>query len=164
MPIAQSALDPGGLNFVQAVTVGEAPAPPVMRTLGVRLASVAAGEVVSAMYPAEFHYNPIGPVHGGVYTRLDLSVRFLAPIRVGIGTVALPWTRHSPGLAHRTRTRPLALPERQAADRRNQRLHDLEPAEPGVTRHRQLPPGRPISPASATFRATHCALNPRGQR
>jgi uncharacterized protein (TIGR00369 family) len=73
--------------------------------------------VVFGMTPAEFHYNPIGSVHGGVYSTLldsaagcavhsllpagtgytsqDLSVRFLAAIRVNTGPVRCTGTvRH----------------------------------------------------------------------
>jgi uncharacterized protein (TIGR00369 family) len=71
---------------------------------------VAPGEVVFTLEPAEYHYNPIGSVHGGVYptlldsatgcavhtllpadvgyTTLDLAVKFLGPMRVDTGTVA----------------------------------------------------------------------------
>ena len=65
------------------------------------------GEVVFEFTPAEFHYNPIGSVHGGVlatlcdsacgcavqsmlpagsfYTSLDLSVKFLRPVTSATG-------------------------------------------------------------------------------
>ncbi|MYS22946.1 MULTISPECIES: PaaI family thioesterase [unclassified Streptomyces] len=98
-----------GLEFLRAMADGAIPVPPILLTLGMRLESVGDGEAVFALEPAEFHYNPIGSVHGGVYatlldsaagcavqtrlpagtgyTSLDLSVKFLGAIRVGSGTV-----------------------------------------------------------------------------
>ena len=81
--------------------------------------------------PAEYHYNPIGSVHGGVfatlldsscgcavqstlpagvgYTSLDLAVRFLRPMSAdtgavrceGIVVVLRPPHRARPGVDHR---------------------------------------------------------------
>ena len=69
---------------------------------GLSIPEIAPGRAVFAMEPAEWMYNPIGSVHGGVYatvcdsacgcavhtllpagayyTSLDLSVRFIRPI------------------------------------------------------------------------------------
>jgi uncharacterized protein (TIGR00369 family) len=82
--------------------------------MGARLESVAAGRAIFSMTPAEFHYNPIGSVHGGVYctlldsaaacavhsmlpagvayTSLDLSVRFIGSINVDTGPVTCTGT------------------------------------------------------------------------
>jgi uncharacterized protein (TIGR00369 family) len=106
---AAAALGRTGLEFIQALAAGEVPPPPIMSTIGARLDSVAPGEVVFTLEPAEYHYNPIGSVHGGVYatlldsatgcavhtmlpadvgyTTLDLAVKFLGPMRVDTGTV-----------------------------------------------------------------------------
>ncbi len=94
---------------MRAIIAGELPAAPIARTLGFEIVSVERGRAEFALDPAEFHYNPIGSVHGGVYatlldsaagcavhtmlpagvgyTSLDLSVKFLGPIRVGTGRV-----------------------------------------------------------------------------
>jgi uncharacterized protein (TIGR00369 family) len=67
------------------------------------------GEVVVTLTPDEFHYNPIGVVHGGImatlldtvcgcavhatlpagvmYTSLDISVKFLRPVTIASGTI-----------------------------------------------------------------------------
>lgn len=96
-----------GLEFMRALATGAIPPPPIVHALGMRLESVAEGEVVFSLEPAEFHYNTIGSVHGGVYatlldssagcavqtrlpagtgyTSLDLSVKFLGAIRLGQG-------------------------------------------------------------------------------
>lgn len=99
-----------GLEFVEALASGELPPPPILATIGgARLVSATRGEVVFALEPAEYHYNPIGSVHGGVfatlldsacgcvvqtmlekgagYTSLDLSVKFLGAVRAGMGTL-----------------------------------------------------------------------------
>lgn len=103
-----------GLEFLRAAAAGELPPPPIVALLGARLVSVEKGEVVFELDPAEYHYNPIGSVHGGVfatlldsaagcavhslleagtpYTSLDLAVRFLRPITVETGTVACTGT------------------------------------------------------------------------
>jgi uncharacterized protein (TIGR00369 family) len=103
-----------GLEFLQALAAGELPAPPILHTVGFRLVSVEAGTVVFALDPAEYHYNPIGSVHGGVYatlldsaagcavhsmlpagvgyTSLDLSVKFLGAVRVGSGALTCTGT------------------------------------------------------------------------
>ena len=106
-PSAAAARDRDGLTFLQAILAGELPGPPVARTLDFTPVSVDVGEVVFEFTPAEFHYNPIGSVHGGVlatlcdsacgcavqsmlptgafYTSLDLSVKFLRPVTSATG-------------------------------------------------------------------------------
>ncbi|WP_394619361.1 PaaI family thioesterase [Lentzea sp. JNUCC 0626] len=106
---AQDARERAGLDFLKAVAAGELPAPPIAEVLGMRLVSVDSGSVAFTLDPAEFHYNPIGSVHGGVYatlldsaagcavhstlpagtgyTSLDLAMRFVRPITTDTGTV-----------------------------------------------------------------------------
>jgi uncharacterized protein (TIGR00369 family) len=114
---AQAAMSMPGLDYLLAMQAGELPAPPLLHTLNMRLEWVESGHVVFSMVPAEFHYNPIGSVHGGVYSTLldsaagcavhsllpagtgytsqDLSVRFLGAIRVVTGLVRCTGTvRH----------------------------------------------------------------------
>jgi uncharacterized protein (TIGR00369 family) len=96
-----------GLSQLQAMASGELPRPPIMATLDVAELRVEQGRVSVAMQAQEFHYNPLGTVHGGVlstlldtaaacavhstleagqtYTSLDLSVKFLRPVTVGSG-------------------------------------------------------------------------------
>jgi uncharacterized protein (TIGR00369 family) len=111
---AREARGRSGLEFLQAMVAGELPPPPILSTLGARLESVAAGQAVFTMTPSEFHYNPIGSVHGGVfctlldsaaacavhtllpagvgYTSLDLSVRYIGRISVDTGPVTCTGT------------------------------------------------------------------------
>lgn len=110
-PSALTAAAPSldGLSFLREIAAGRLPPPPIMSTVGAEVESVEHGRVVFALEPAEFHYNPIGSVHGGVYaflldsaaacavhstlpagvgyTSLDLSVRFLRRISVDTGRV-----------------------------------------------------------------------------
>jgi uncharacterized protein (TIGR00369 family) len=96
-----------GLAFLRAGASAELPIAPVAGTLGFALREVEPGRVVLELEPAEFHYNPIGSVHGGVlatvldsavgcavhsmlpagarYTSLDLSVKFIRPVYAGTG-------------------------------------------------------------------------------
>ena len=63
-----------GLEFLQRVVAGEFAAP-VAETLGYALTEVKEGWAVFTIEPQEFHYNPIGSVHGGVYcTLLDSAM------------------------------------------------------------------------------------------
>jgi uncharacterized protein (TIGR00369 family) len=97
----------GGLDLLRAMCAGELPAPPIMHTLDLGRMEVDEGRVVVYLDPREFHYNPLGTVHGGVlstlldtaaacavhttlpagtgYTSLDLNVKFLRPVTVDSG-------------------------------------------------------------------------------
>jgi uncharacterized protein (TIGR00369 family) len=106
---ADAARTSAGIEVLEAMARGELPAPPVIATLGFSLDTVEPGRVVFSFAPEEFHYNPIGSVHGGVYatlldsatgcavhsmlpagvgyTSLDLTVKFLRAITVDTGRV-----------------------------------------------------------------------------
>ena len=98
-----------GMEFFRAMEQGLVPPPPILNTLDFDGISFDEGRVEFRLTPKEFHYNPIGSVHGGVfatlldsacgcavhtrlpagvfYTSLDLSVKFLRPVTVATGTV-----------------------------------------------------------------------------
>jgi uncharacterized protein (TIGR00369 family) len=98
-----------GLETLQSMVNGEMPPPPVMRMLGMGRMDVGEGTVTVTLEPQEFHYNPLGSVHGGVlatlldtgtgcavhttlpagtgYTSLDLNTRFLRAVTVRSGTL-----------------------------------------------------------------------------
>jgi uncharacterized protein (TIGR00369 family) len=106
---ARAASRLSGLDVMRSLLAGELPAPPILQTLGFRLAEVGSGRVVFSVHAAEYMYNPIGSVHGGVYaavldsaagcavhtmlpvgaryTSLDLSVKFLRGMTVESGEV-----------------------------------------------------------------------------
>jgi uncharacterized protein (TIGR00369 family) len=109
MVTATAARTSAGIDVLRAMRDGELPPPPLIAALGFDLESVEPGRVVFGVQPAEYHYNPIGSVHGGVYatlldsatgcavhsllpagvgyTSLDLTVKFLRAITVGTGRV-----------------------------------------------------------------------------
>jgi uncharacterized protein (TIGR00369 family) len=110
-PIAslQAARGLGGIDVLRAIEDGDIPPPPVARLLGFEIEQISEGLVTFAFEPAEYHYNPLGTVHGGilttvldsamgcavhsklraglVYTTLELKVSFLRPVRVTTGRV-----------------------------------------------------------------------------
>ncbi|MEV4201789.1 PaaI family thioesterase [Micromonospora globbae] len=98
-----------GLELIRAMIAGELAAPPVMHLLDMSRMTADEGRVTVELVPREFHYNPLGTVHGGVistlldtaagcavhstlpvgvgYTSLDLNVKFLRPVTVDSGTL-----------------------------------------------------------------------------
>lgn len=98
-----------GLEYLQAMQRGELPGPPIAATLNFQGVEATAGRVVFTAEPAEYHYNPIGAVHGGFaaalcdsamacavhstlpartgYTTLELKVNYIRPLTKDIGPV-----------------------------------------------------------------------------
>lgn len=98
-----------GLDYLRAVVDGTLPPPPVARLLDFSILEVAPGRVVLALDPAEWMYNPIGSVHGGIaatildsclgcavhstldagvgYTTTDLHVRYIRAMSHTTGRV-----------------------------------------------------------------------------
>jgi uncharacterized protein (TIGR00369 family) len=107
--LASETLQIPGLEFVQLIAAGKLPPPPVADLLGLMITEVEHGRVVFAIEPAEWMYNPIGSVHGGVtatvldsamgcavhttlpagagWTTSDLQVRYLRPMSADTGRV-----------------------------------------------------------------------------
>lgn len=91
---ALAARERAGLDLMQAVLDGDLPAPPIGATIGFSLEAVEPGRAVFAFTPAQYHYNPIGSVHGGVYaTLLDsaagCAVHTMLPAGVGYTSLDL---------------------------------------------------------------------------
>ena len=63
-----------GLDLMRALRDGTVPPPPVINLVGISLAEVDAGRVVMNLTPAEYHYNPLGTMHGGILATLLDSV------------------------------------------------------------------------------------------
>jgi uncharacterized protein (TIGR00369 family) len=124
--------------MLQAMVRGELPPPPIMRTLDMdSFELVGEGHVTFTMRAKEFHYNPIGSVHGGViatlldsaagcavhstlpagwgYTSLDLTTKYLRPATVDSGVL-----RAEGGVINRGRT--TALGEARLFDERGRLL------------------------------------------
>lgn len=96
-----------GLETLRAMSVGEIPPPPIMKLIDVAEFIVEEGAVTVRLDPQEFHYNPLGSMHGGIistlldtaaacsvhtllpagvgYTSLDLNVKFLRPVTLASG-------------------------------------------------------------------------------
>ena len=54
-----------GLELLQRAIAGEFPPPPMAKLMDIRLCEVERGRAVFVGTPQEFHYNPLGTVHGG---------------------------------------------------------------------------------------------------
>ena len=98
-----------GLSFIQAIASGELPPPPIAQLLGMDIVEASEGRAVFALEPAEWMFNPIGSVHGGIaatlldscmgcavqtvlpegsaYTTSDLQVRYLRAMTAETGRV-----------------------------------------------------------------------------
>jgi uncharacterized protein (TIGR00369 family) len=99
---AAAITDLSGLEMLQAIAGGSLPPPPIAQLLDMSLVEVQEGRVVFALRPAEWMYNPIGSVHGGIAaTILDscmgCAVHSLLPPGVGYTTSDLQ-IRYSRGM------------------------------------------------------------------
>jgi uncharacterized protein (TIGR00369 family) len=64
-----------GLEFLRAVCEGRLPRPAISNTLDFLLTEVERGRALFEGNPAEYHYNPLGTVHGGfLATLLDSAL------------------------------------------------------------------------------------------
>jgi uncharacterized protein (TIGR00369 family) len=59
-----------GIDYLRAVANGQIPPPPLMPLLGMEPDEVEEGRVSFTLIPDEYHYNPMGGVHGGVAATL----------------------------------------------------------------------------------------------
>jgi uncharacterized protein (TIGR00369 family) len=71
---AEAARSMAGLDLMRALRDGAIPPPPVIDLVGISLTEVDEGHVVMCLTPAEYHYNPIGTMHGGILATLLDSV------------------------------------------------------------------------------------------
>jgi uncharacterized protein (TIGR00369 family) len=55
-----------GLDYLQAIIDGALPPPPIAQLLDFNMVEVDHGRALFEMRPAEWMYNPLGSVHGGV--------------------------------------------------------------------------------------------------
>jgi uncharacterized protein (TIGR00369 family) len=84
---AAAAKGMAGLDYLRAVIRGEYPTPPIASVLDFRIAEVEKGRVIVEVYPAEYHYNPIGVVHGGLAaTVLDSAMACAVHSTLDAGT------------------------------------------------------------------------------
>ena len=122
---AEQVLSMSGLEFMQGMIDGKFPGPPIARTMGYTLHSVAVGKVVFRGAPEFDVTNPMGTVHGGwygtlldsamacavmtkvprgsVYTTLEYKVNIIRPIPIGMTIDCIGETDHtgrSTGVSH----------------------------------------------------------------
>ncbi|MDI6101805.1 PaaI family thioesterase [Actinoplanes sp. NEAU-A12] len=103
-----------GLEILQSMSAGDFPPPPIMQLIDAAGMRVEEGSVTLELDPQEFHYNPLGTVHGGVlstlldtaaacsvhstlpagvgYTSMDLNVKFLRPATISSGRLTCTGT------------------------------------------------------------------------
>ncbi|GAC1344435.1 MAG: hotdog fold thioesterase [Myxococcales bacterium] len=110
-PVASAAAgrELSGLDYLKAMASGALPRPPIGILMDFTLSAIEKGKVTFEVEPAEFHYNPIGMVHGGLaatlcdsalgcavqtmlpagtgYTTVDLNLTFLRPLTRETGKV-----------------------------------------------------------------------------
>lgn len=106
---AASAIELPGLDAMGAIIEGTLAPPPIARLLGFEIVEAERGRAVFAMEPAEWMFNPIGSVHGGIaatlldscmgcavhttleagvgYTTADLQVRYIRAMGADTGRV-----------------------------------------------------------------------------
>ncbi|MGE0460507.1 MAG: PaaI family thioesterase [Vicinamibacterales bacterium] len=94
LAMARAIEDLSGLERMRQVIAGALPHPPIARMMDIRMVEASEGRVVFEATPSEFHYNPIGVVHGGfAATMLDsamgCAVHTKLPARVGYTTLEL---------------------------------------------------------------------------
>lgn len=105
----KAAFSMAGAAFLRAIAEGRLPPPPIARLMDFDIVEVGEGRVIFSVEPQEFHYNPIGMVHGGLaatlldsamgcavhsllpqgraYTTLELKVNYVRPLKQGTGRV-----------------------------------------------------------------------------
>jgi uncharacterized protein (TIGR00369 family) len=106
---AAEGLKLAGLDYIRAIADGALPPPPIAMLHGFEIVEADEGRAVFALRPAEWMYNPIGMVHGGIaatildscmgcavhttlpagvgYTTTDLQVRYIRAMGETTGRV-----------------------------------------------------------------------------
>ena len=101
--------DLSGTDHLRAIRDGDIPPAPIAVLLGMTIVEIEEGRAVFAADPDEYHYNPIGVVHGGLaatlldsamgcavqstlpagtgYTTLELKTNFVRPMTRETGRI-----------------------------------------------------------------------------
>jgi uncharacterized protein (TIGR00369 family) len=107
--LAEAGRHLSGLEYLQKIVDGELPRPPMGVLLGFGITELSEGRAVFVVEPDEYHYNPIGVVHGGLaatlldsamgcavhstlpkgasYTTLEIKLNYIRPITAETGRV-----------------------------------------------------------------------------
>jgi uncharacterized protein (TIGR00369 family) len=108
-PFAKRFTGKSGLELLQLVIDSQLPRPPMASLMDIQLVEASRGRAVFRGTPQEFHYNPLGTVHGGygatlldsamgcavhttldagdAYTTLEFKINFLRALTVDTGEV-----------------------------------------------------------------------------
>ena len=108
-PLAKRLAGKSGLELLQLVIAANLPRPPMASLMDIQLVEASNGRAVFRGTPQEFHYNPLGTVHGGygatlldsamgcavhttldagdTYTTLEFKINFLRALTVETGEV-----------------------------------------------------------------------------
>ena len=89
-PMALAGAELRGIEYLRAIASGSLPPPPIARLLDFSIVEVDHGRVVFALDPAEWMYNPIGSVHGGVAADSCMGCAVHSTLAAGIGYDGLP--------------------------------------------------------------------------
>jgi uncharacterized protein (TIGR00369 family) len=106
---ASTGLKLSGIEYIQSIADGTLPPPPIAQLLDFTILQADRGRATFAMEPAEWMYNPLGMVHGGIaatildscmgcavhtileagvgYTTTDLQVRYIRAMSESTGRV-----------------------------------------------------------------------------
>ena len=158
-----------GLEALQLIAAGELPPPPIAKTLGFGPIEVEEGRATFTIEPAEFHYNPIGVVHGGLalalldsamgcavhstlaagvaYTTLEVKANFVRPLTSSTGLDPVHGDRGARRPDRRDRRRPGRRRRRQALRARDEHAAHLRRLT--ARRARGRPRGRSVRHARA---------------
>jgi len=107
--LAEAGRGLSGLEYLQKIVAGELPRPPIGALMNFNITELSEGRAVFTVEPAEYHYNPIGVVHGGLaatlldsamgcavhstlpagggYTTLEIKVNYIRPMTAETGRV-----------------------------------------------------------------------------
>ena len=107
--LAEAGRGLSGLEYLRKIVAGELPRPPIGALMNFNITELSEGQAVFTVEPAEYHYNPIGVVHGGLaatlidsamgcavhstlpagegYTTLEIKVNYIRPMVAETGRV-----------------------------------------------------------------------------
>ena len=107
--LAEAGQGLSGLEYLSKIVAGELPRPPIGVLMNFNITELSEGRAVFTVEPAEYHYNPIGVVHGGLaatlldsamgcavhstlpagggYTTLEIKVSYIRPMTAETGRV-----------------------------------------------------------------------------
>ena len=107
--LGKAAFSMPGAAFLRAIAERRLPPPPIAKLMGFDIEEVGEGRAIFVIEPQEYHYNPIGVVHGGLaatlldsamgcavhsllpegraYTTLELKVNFVRALKHDTGRV-----------------------------------------------------------------------------